>query len=171
MKLCIALVLISCFTARTLSEATAPTIEKNENDPTCTTYNYFYAVNGVFQSIVIKCSTSKPYFDSVQAKCVAQRPEECYVEEETASSGTENLTKESLSTTTVASWSAEATCLTATSNAFFKNEDDVTCNTYIYCYQLNDVFKPIVMKCTSHKPYFDSVTKRCVSTQPSECIE
>ncbi|XP_034120685.1 uncharacterized protein LOC117579083 [Drosophila guanche] len=139
-------------------QATKSGFQKNENDPTCTSFLHCkVAEDGTLESAsILKCKPNQ-YFDVSLNTCTATKPDGC------------TAVSTEPTTTTQKPWSAEETCLDVTKSASFKNEDDPTCATYLYCYVSNGVATALIYTCKETKPYFDSTLKGCSAKKPADC--
>ncbi|EDW79271.2 uncharacterized protein Dwil_GK19152 [Drosophila willistoni] len=71
--------------------------------------------------------------------------------------------------TDTAVWNADDACVVANRTTTFQNQADQTCNSYIYCYLSNGIYRAQIRKCKLYE-YFDELLKSCSTTQPEGCI-
>ncbi|XP_020816920.1 mucin-5AC-like [Drosophila serrata] len=93
---------------------------------------------------------------------------------EAAASGTTASPTSTLSTespTTGTSSTTSATTTAVTKFFYTRNTGDKTCTTYLYCQKspTGTEWTTVFLTCSAPKPYFDSTTKNCVATKPTDC--
>ncbi|XP_070070703.1 integumentary mucin A.1 isoform X2 [Drosophila takahashii] len=157
-------------------QATKNTFFENVDDPTCTTFITCSVVDGIRSTKVTSCKANQYYSTSLKV-CTATKPDGCVdttttetpsTTVTTTTAATTTTTVTTTTTTTAAPWSAEATCLTVSKTTLFKNEDDPTCNSYLYCHVSNGSATALIKSCKAND-YFDATEKVCSATKPDYC--
>ncbi|XP_017127753.1 cell wall protein DAN4 [Drosophila elegans] len=145
--------------------ATKSTSYENLDDPTCTTFIRCTVSDGSHSTKVASCPANQ-YFSTSLRVCTSTKPDGCV--EVTTTAAPTTTAKTTVTTTTAEPWSAEATCLTVTKSTSFINQDDPTCNTFLYCYVLNGSAKALIRNCKPNE-YFNDTIKECDAEKPDYC--
>ncbi|KAH8264986.1 hypothetical protein KR038_011413, partial [Drosophila bunnanda] len=65
-------------------------------------------------------------------------------------------------------WSVEKACAEIESTRLVKNQDDLTCRSYVYCFTNNGQVHGLIKNCKVGQ-YFDDSFKMCVTIKPDVC--